>query len=103
MKTVEEEKQNGTDTRLPESFRPLFWSYDLTELDLETHKKTIIVNVINYGDLPHWRWLVSHYGKDEIRAILEQVPVSELRPRVRRLVSLMFDINAFNHAPRGAH
>lgn len=90
---------------LPEMFRPLLWSYKFEEIDPEAHQREIIINAINYGDLPHWRWLVSHYGLDQVKGILTSVPVTEIRSHVRRLVSLLFSIddNEYNHAPRGAH
>lgn len=90
---------------LPEMFRPLLWSYRFEDIDPQTHKREIIVNTVNYGDLDHWRWLIAHYGLPEVKQILTTIPVTEIRRHVRRLVSLLFGIseNEFNHAPRGAH
>lgn len=88
--------------KLPRSFAPLLWSYDFRTLDPENEKRPIIVNAINYGDLEHWRWLIRLYGKDGVRHVLEEIPVTELRPRVRRLATLMFGISKFRYAPRGA-
>jgi len=86
---------------LPDFFKPLFWSYDFDSLDLEKHKKNIILNVINYGDLEHWRWISNYYGKDNIRQILAEIPATELRPQVRKLTAIVFNITEFNYAPRG--
>jgi hypothetical protein len=86
---------------LPDNFRPLLWSYNFSATDPERHKKTIITQTINYGDLHHWRWLVRFYGKEAIRQIVSHIPVSEFRPRVRKLAALLFSIDSFNHAPRG--
>jgi hypothetical protein len=44
---------------LPETFRPLLWSYDFARIDPLKHKKTIIIQALNYGTLAHWRWLSS--------------------------------------------
>ena len=91
--------------KLPENFRPLMWSYKFEDIDPEQHKREIIVNAINYGDLVHWRWLVAYYGLNSVRHVLTTIPATEIRRHVRRLVSLLFGIseNEFNHAPRGAH
>lgn len=87
--------------RLPDFFKPLFWSYNFDSLDLEKNKKNIILNVINYGDWEHWRWISNYYGKDSIRQILSKASATELRPQVRKLAAVVFNITEFNYAPRG--
>ena len=77
------------------------WSYDFNSLNLSKNKKTIILNTINYGDLKHWRWIIDYYGKDEVKKVLERVPVWELRKRVLKLASLIFSLRNLNYAPRG--
>ena len=86
---------------LPDFFKPLLWSYDFSEINLEEHKETIIVNAINYGDLKHWRWIIKNYGRDAVADILRKIPATELRPRVLRLASIIVSIKDFNYAPRG--
>lgn len=90
---------------LPESFRPLLWSYVFEEMDPDRYQHEIIVQTINYGDLAHWRWLIDHYGLEAVRRQLMAVPVTEIRQHVRRLVALLFGLSDrdFNHAPRGTH
>jgi hypothetical protein len=90
-------------SQLPETFRPILWSYDFERLDPVKHRKTIIVQAINYGTLEHWRWLTQRYGRNEVRDLLSQVPVTEIKPRARRLAELMFGVGHFNYAPRGSH
>ena len=75
----------------PETLRPLFWSYDFSRIDLERHRKTIIVQVLNYGTFSQWRWLIETYGRDAVRMILGQIPATEIKPRTHRLASLVFD------------
>lgn len=86
---------------LPDFFRPILWSYDFSAIKPEKDKKTIIVNAINYGDLVHWRWINKYYSREIIKKILEQIPVSEIRPRVLRLATLIFSLDNLNYAPRG--
>lgn len=88
---------------LPPFFKPLFWSYDFDSLDPEKHKKVIILNTINYGNLEHWRWVIGFYGKGVIRNTLAASPVTELRLQVRNLASIVFELDNFNYAPRSAH
>jgi len=90
-------------TTLPEMFRPLLWSYDFDRMDTESQEKTIIVQAINYGSLPHWRWIRERYGRQRVREVLSTIPATELKPLPRHLASLVFDIERFNYAPRGTH
>lgn len=89
--------------RLPEDFRPLFWSYRFEELDRRRDEKVIVLNLINYGSLAHWRWLIRQYGAQEIKQVLESVPATEIKPRTRPLASLLFSIPTWRYAHRGAH
>jgi Family of unknown function (DUF6922) len=91
------------ETRVPEIFKPILWSYDFDQIDPAKHAKSIIVNAINYGTLAHWRWLRAHYGADRVRSIIGSIPATEIRPRAQRLAALVFGIDRFNHAPRGTH
>lgn len=88
--------------KLPEFFKPLFWSYNFVDIDPKKNKRLIVVNTINYGDLNHWRWLARIYRKEGVKSVLETIPASELRPRARRLAALLFDVKNFNYAPRGS-
>jgi hypothetical protein len=72
---------------LPAVFRPLFWSYHFADLDPQAN----IVQLINYGTLAHWRWLIEQYGKGEIR--------KTINPRTRSFASLIFSITSWRYAP----
>ncbi len=89
--------------RLPERFRPLFWSYRFEDLDTEKNEKTVIVQLVNFGTLADWQWLVRQYGKTEVQNVLESIPETEIRTRTRALASLLFSISHWEHAYRGAH
>jgi hypothetical protein len=89
--------------RLPDSFRPILWSYDFDRVDPLKQQKTIIVQAVNYGTLAHWRWLVARYGRSAVRQVLTDVPATEIRPPARHLASLIFGVDRFNYAPRGTH
>lgn len=88
-------------SKLPDYFKPILWSYNFDSMDAKKHKKTIIINSINYGDLRHWSWIADNYGKNTISDVLGSISVTEIRPRVRQLASLMFSFNNFNYVPRG--
>jgi hypothetical protein len=95
--------KNAAAVRLPETFRPLLWSYDFSKIDPAKDRKTIIVQAINYGTLSQWRWLVERYGREGIRDTLSGTQETEIKPYSRRLASLAFGVEHFNYAPRGTH
>lgn len=90
------------ESKLPEFFRPLFWSYNFDSLNPELNPKTIILNAINYGSLKHWSWLKEHYGSKNLKEILKNIPATELKKRAGRLAEILFDFK-LNYAPRGTH
>jgi len=89
--------------KLPSFFRPILWSYDFDEVDPLRDRKTIIINVINYGDLKHWQWIADFYGKSEVAEVLKNAPITEIRNRVVNLASLLFKIDNWNYASRGVN
>jgi len=90
------------DRGIPEYFKPILWSYDMSHMDLRKAKRTIIIHAINYGDIKHWRWIMHYYGKDRVREVLETVPATSFRPHVQKLAALVFGVKKFNYALRSA-
>ncbi len=88
---------------IPVDFAPLFWSYRITDLDVKRHQRTIVTQLINYGDLRHWHWLLEQYGREGLRSILADIPKSALRSRAARLATIVFDTERVAHASRSAH
>lgn len=68
----------------------LFWDTDTDNLDLERHRRAIILRVLDYGTLRDWQWLLQQYGKDVVQAEVFAPGRSAVRPRTRRLASLLF-------------
>lgn len=85
---------------LPSFFKPLFWSYNFSGIDLGSDKKLIIVQTVNYGNLEHWGWINKFYGSKEVRDLLQKVASTEFRPQALRLAGLLFKAENFNYAPR---
>ena len=51
-------KTRSKNLNLPLFFKSLFWSHDFSSLNPQRHRKTIILNSINYGEWKHWIWIV---------------------------------------------
>ena len=89
---------------LPETMKPLFWSYDFPSMDPIKHKKTIIVQVINYGTLDQWRWMVKTYSRAGIQEVLNRVQATEIKPRAAGLASVMLGLHVSQtYVPGGAY
>lgn len=81
-------------TKLPASFRPFFWSYRFQDLDPHEDVELIIKQLVLFGNLPEWRWMIQRYGKRKIVGVLSRTPESELRPSSVELVKTVFDIHS---------
>ena len=83
---------------LPDYLKPYF-----SRLDHERDRRLVILQIINYGDFDHWRWLVRAYGRVAVCQTLEEALASEVRPQALRLATLLFGVQstALSHAPRG--
>lgn len=95
-------KAVGCLSKLPQNFKPLFWSYNFLTIDPERNIERIIINTINYGRWEHWQWIFRHYGIKKVKEIIEDTSVSEFRQRALKLVSLLLKIKKIKYASRSA-
>jgi hypothetical protein len=68
----------------------LFWDSNLEELDLQKHKRKIIVRVLERGTLQDWQAIKEFYGKDTIRD--EVLQARSLDKYVLAFCSAYFDV-----------
>ena len=59
---------------IPPDKKHLFWSVNSDDLDKEKHKKYIIHQVLQFGDLDDYRWLKTIYSEDEIKTVFVDQP-----------------------------
>lgn len=83
---------------LPESFKPLLWSFRWEAMDPEKNKDDIIVNTVNEGTLAHWRWIVERYGRETIREVLAKRLISEFHPESLNLAKVFFNLPPLRYA-----
>lgn len=57
--------------------QPTFWSYNLDELDSDTHKTLIIKQILNHGDYASLIWLKATYTVLDISKVIENSMISE--------------------------
>jgi len=63
------------------------WSANLKTLDITKHKKYIIHQVLQFGDLEAIRWLFSVYGKKTIRQLFVSEAEKVYTPRSLHYIS----------------
>lgn len=88
--------------KLPKDFKWLFWGYRFDVMNFIDDKRVIIVNTLNYGNLKQWKKLVKVYGWVNLRETIRNIPESEFRKPVVKIIKLLFRINKFKYATRGA-
>jgi len=91
------------DSVLPDFFKSVLWSYDISRVSPAWDQRIILVQSINYGSWKHWQWLLKFYGKDKVRRALEHIPQSEFRPQALKLVSLLLGPIKMRYVSRGTY
>lgn len=86
--------------KVPQWFQKLYWWGYASALDLEEHKRTIIVQIVNYGSWAQWKWMARVYGRIRLKKIISEIPVSEFRPSALKLISLLLGIKKMQYASR---
>ncbi len=59
---------------LPTSFKTYLWSADFSKLDLQKHRRYIIHQLLNYGDLDAFVWLKQTYSLPTLKEIFVHSP-----------------------------
>lgn len=89
--------------KIPSFFKPLFWSYDFSKINLKEDKKNIIINTLNRGNWQHWQWIFKTFGKNKVKKTIENTPASEFRDRALKLICLLLGIKKIKYASRSAY
>lgn len=56
---------------LPEFLQPCLASYDLSKMDANESKETIITSILNKGDDKDIQWLFQTYSAEEIKEVIK--------------------------------
>lgn len=79
--------------QIPDFVKPCLWSYDLSKMDLDEDKQSIIFSVLNNGSEKACRWLISTYPRDTIKKIIEDSISSSWDRKSLKLWSIIFETN----------
>lgn len=89
--------------KLPSFVLAVLWSYDSGKIDLVTHKKLIISQVLNYGSKEATDWLFNTYSRDEITQVASLIPLGQWDEKSLALWSLYLGIKPVSRAERILH
>ena len=78
-------------TTLPPSLAPCFQEYLFEALDIDSDRELIIERTLNLGNLAEARWLISAYGRAEVREWIESRSAARLTRRRRVLWTTLLD------------
>jgi len=92
--------ENQRTRNIPPWFQKFYWWGDASKVDVERDKKTIIVQLINYGGWNEWKWLVSIYGRGALGKTIREIPASEFRSGALKLISLLLGVKQMKYASR---
>ncbi|MBK7818957.1 MAG: hypothetical protein IPJ60_16505 [Sphingobacteriaceae bacterium] len=76
----------------------LFWDIDVLSLDINSSKRTIIERVIGFGILNDWNWIVSVYGKDQIKETVLTLKNIDKVITLSFLANLLVSLKKISHA-----
>lgn len=68
----------------------LFWDVDVIKLDWNRHKQLIVERVIQRGTLKAIKEVMDHYGIQEFKSVVKQLPYLDKRDTA--FVHIYFDI-----------
>ncbi len=77
--------------KIPVRLKPLFWSYKFESLSLEKNKRLIIKQILNYGTIEDWKWLVSVYTKQGVKETITKLYETELNRGSLKLAEILFN------------
>ena len=78
---------------LPNFLKPYLWSFNIKDLNIQSHKRTIIFQVLNFGSKKATDWLFSTYNKKEIAEVANKVSQTAWNKKSLRLWSIILGIN----------
>lgn len=88
------------DKKLPKSVESVLWSYNIDEIDIFTHKKLIITQVLNFGTVEATNWLFKTYSINEIYQMAQQIPLGQWEKKSLALWSLYLGIKPVNKSEK---
>ncbi len=75
------DSMSANTNRLPAFLHPLFWEYDLEQIDCRTHSDIIMARIMTRGNWQSAQWLRRFYEPERLISFLQRKGRSSLPPR----------------------
>ena len=77
---------------IPETAQPFFQEYEFERLNLERDGDLIIERLLAFGNRDEVRWLLIHYGQDNVRRWLSESGIRRLPRRRYKLWCVLLNV-----------
>lgn len=79
-------------TSIPTSVRAVLWSYNIDALDLEKNKKSIVSQILNYGNEKAIKWLFKQYPMRVVAQAAQSIPLNQWNKKSLAMWRLILDL-----------
>ena len=83
---------NHKKNKIPQFLRPFLWSYDLSRMDLEKHKRIIIKNILDFGTRQATDWLRENSTEEKMKEVIRKSVRSEWSKKSINLWLLIYNV-----------
>ena len=77
---------------IPETAKPFFQEFEFKRLDLERDGDLIVERILAFGNRDEVRWLLWHYGQDNVRRWLSESGTLRLPRRRYKLWCVLLNV-----------
>jgi len=77
--------------KAPQFLKKYFWDIDFTKFNVETHPKFVIERILEYGNDRAIVWMMKHFKKDEIIAVLTHL--RGISPKSANFWAVVFNVS----------
>lgn len=77
---------------IPISVRAALWSYNIDSLDLEKNKKSIVFQILNYGNEEAIKWLFKQYSFRAVTQTAQSIPLHGWNKKSLAMWRLILDL-----------
>lgn len=79
--------------KVPKHLQPFLWSVKVDDLEIEQDKVYIINQILAYGGISEWRWLLKAYPLKTIKDVFLNHPIKTYRgPTFNFVKNILLDL-----------
>lgn len=79
---------------LPVAVKQTLWSYDTDKINVDTDRKLIICQVLNFGTKEASDWVLNYYGKEVVKQVAQTLTFGQWDKKSLNYWSLVLDFDS---------